>query len=156
MDQGKDPWEYAESGFDFQVSSEQEEEELDLDKTQQSNEEMSSDDNGGDESDFSNRTCPIDEDTEEMAEDAPEPDEDDEEDNSSETSGSSRKGAFGCEWKTIDEAVENYKSDDDGKFLLCVRSMSAFTSPMMAQKHAEEDEGEVWAAAEKIPDEFKA
>jgi len=64
------------------------------------------------------------------------------------------EGAYDLEWKTVDEAVGDYKDSDDLKFLLCIRSMKAYTSPLMAQNHAEEGEGAVWAASEDVPEEF--
>ena len=64
------------------------------------------------------------------------------------------EGIYGLEWKTIDVAVQEYRNDSSKKFLLCIRSMSSFTSPTMAENHAEEDEGEVWAASEELPDDF--
>jgi len=64
------------------------------------------------------------------------------------------EGVYGLEWKTVDEAVQEYRRDGSKKHLLCIRSMSSFTSPTMAENHAEEDEGEVWAASEELPDDF--
>ena len=64
------------------------------------------------------------------------------------------KGAYDLEWKTVDQAVADYKDIDDLKYLLCIRSMKAYTSPLMAENHAEEGEGAVWAASEDLPEEF--
>ncbi|WP_313694235.1 hypothetical protein [Halorarum halobium] len=132
-DQGKDPYEFAEEDFDFEEYDSQEEgaedgsEEVeDEEDTVTSDEEKSS----------------VERTAEAMAEDAPPPSEDTDE------------GAYGLEWQTVEQAIADYKEDDDKNYLLCIRSMKSFAAPISAKTHSEEDEGEVWAAAEELPDEF--
>jgi len=147
LDQGKDPWEYAESGFDFQVSSEQdeEEEELDLDESQQSNES-------------------VERNPEAMAEDAPEPDADEEEEPDpeeqqaeDEDTGEGSDPVSDVEdiqWKSIQEAVGEYKDDHGLKYLINREHEKRYTSPMMAQSFASTNQAEDWAAVEELPEGY--
>jgi len=114
---GKNPYEYAEEGFDFESSSEED----------------------GDAEEEAVEQSSVERNAEAMAEDAP---------------STAEKGAYDLEWMTIDEAVEEYKSDMSTKYILCIRSMTSFTSTIMAEKHAEEGEGAVWAVSEELIDDF--
>jgi len=136
-DQGKAPWEFAEHGFDFEGSPDQEEEEdveTDSEEPEESEDEEDTETSDEEKSSVERSAAA-------MAEDAP-PSEDADE------------GAYGFEWKTVEEAIEDYKKEDDKNYLLCIRSMKSFTAPISAKTHSQEDEGEVWAAAEKLPDDF--
>jgi len=134
-DQGKDPWEFAESGFGFEEESDHEgQDDEDVEDGSGKSEETQG------ELDLDKSQLPDD-----SADDTDEADSEEE----------SEEGAYGFEWMSVDEAVEKYKEDKSTKFLLCIRSMKSYTSPMLAEKHAEEDEGEVWAVTdEHPPDDF--
>jgi hypothetical protein len=129
-DSPRDPFEYAEAGFDFEDESDQAEQDVDAGEGEETQREL----------DIDKSQLPDD-----SQDDGDEADSDEE----------PEKGDYGFEWMTIDEAVEKYKSDKSTKFLLCIRSMKSYTSPMLAENHAEEGEGEVWAVTdEHPPDEF--
>lgn len=113
-DSPRDPYEYAEEGFDFEAVS-------------------SSEAADGEETEESKGSG---------KEDETDPGED------------SGDGAYGFEWKTIDEAIEEYKDDRSTKFLLCIETMSSFTSPISAENHADDEDAEVWTASEELPDDF--
>jgi hypothetical protein len=125
-DSPRDPFEYAEAGFDFEDESDQAEQDVDAGEGEETQREL----------DLDKSQLPDDS-----------QDDGDEADSGEEP----EKGAYGFEWMTIDEAVEKYTSDKSTKFLLCIRSMKSYTSPMLAENHAEEDEGEVWAVTDEHP-----
>jgi uncharacterized protein (UPF0212 family) len=100
---------------------------LDLDESQLPNEEKSS----------------VERNAEAMADAAPEPDTQEEDDSSKDV-----------EWKSIKEAVGEYKDDHSLKYLINREHEKRYTSPMMAQSFASTNQAQDWAAVEELPEGY--
>jgi hypothetical protein len=58
------------------------------------------------------------------------------------------------EWKSIREAVGEYKDDHGLKYLINREYGKRYTSPMMAQSFASTNDAEDWAAVEELPEGY--
>jgi len=105
----------------------EEDDSLDLDKSQLPDEGKSS----------------VERNAEAMADNAPEPDVEEQDDSSKDV-----------EWKSIKEAVGEYKDNHSLKYLINREHEKRYTSPMMAQSFASTNQAQDWAAVEELPEGY--
>lgn len=103
----------------------------------------------------------VDRNAEAISEDAPEPNVEEEDDSASDVdpervddSSTPVDSSKDVEWKSINEAVGEYKDDHGLKYLINREHEKRYTSPMLAQSFASTNDAEDWAAVEELPEGF--